>query len=275
MANPLLNPLNANIGSESKELFKSRSSINNNILNNTISNFNKKTTFDNNLNFSSKKLQEIGNNIINSNNYSQNLNPGFKGSVNPTNTSYSSQNNTNMSMIRSKGNLRSAMDSLDLIPENDEKDIDNIISNMNNIDLFKNNLKLGIKDRYKENEASQILDEVNLFTKTILGTNNWGDSYPKLCNNSREHVEKTTYFKPQKKEIEKEVGKSILNTKLPRARLSTKAIETQNLSKLQKSLYKKNLSADGEKLFNSTSLSFLKPSAFSKAFNQILSRKND
>lgn len=229
---------------------------------------------------SNNTLQNIGNSIINSNNFSKSLNPVFKGNNIPTNTSYNSMNNTKISMIKSKGNLRSAMDTLDLIPEHDEKDLENIITNnVNNIDLFKNNkiyLKSNYKERYKEDsEASQNLDEINSFTKTILGTNNWGDSYPKLGKNNKESIENTTFFKPHKKEMEKEIGKSILNTKLPRARLSTKAFESQNMNRMNKSLSKKENNYGGEKLFHSTSLSFLKASAFSKVFNQILTRKNN
>jgi hypothetical protein len=275
-----MNSLNATNGGESKDLLKSRTSINNNnILNNTVSNFAKKTTFDNNGSLSGNTFQNLGNSIMYSNS-NKNIIPGFKGNNIPVNTSYSSPNIINTSMIKSRGNLRSAMDSLDLIVEHDEREIDNLIANnINNTDLFKNsknNFKSNAKERYKEtNDLSQKLDEVNLFTKTIMSNNDWGNSYPKLGNNSKELVENMTHFKPHKKEIEKEIGKSILNTKLPRARLSTKAIETQNFNKIHKSSYKTDTSGDGDKAFNSTALSFMKPSAFSKAFSQILGRKNN
>lgn len=280
MTNPLLNSLHPSGLGEPKDLSKSKTLMNNsnNNLNNTISNFTKNTSFENNKNLSSNAFQNLGNTIINANNFSKSSNIIFQGSNIPTNTSYNGL--ANMSMIRSKGNLRSAMDSLDLIPEHDEREIENLVNtnNINNTDLFKNNkiyLKSNYKERYKEeSESAQKIDEVDLFTKTILGTNNWGESYPKLGNINKESLENTTYFKPHKKEIEKEIGKSIFNTKLPRARLSTKAIETKNFNRIQKGSVKKE-NADYGKLFNSTSLSFLKTSDFSKAFTKILARKNN
>jgi len=280
MTNPLINSLNAttNIG-DPKSLFKKRDSIN--ILNNTILNFNKTTNFENNQNMSNNTLntiQNLGSSIINSNSFINNLIPGMKGSNVNMNTAYNGINNPNMSMIRSKGNLRSAMESLDLIPEKDE--IENLIANnINNTNLFKNNtssFKSSQKGRYGEDSGTaKSLDEVNLFTKTILGTINWGDSYTVVSNNNKESVENTTYFKPHKKEFEREIGKSILNAKLPRSRLPTKAFEMQNQNRMNKGSFKKDSSGDKERILNSTSLSFLKPSAFSKVFNNILARKNN
>lgn len=278
MTNPLLNSLNVTSAGFPKDILKSKTLVNNNVLNNTISDFSKKTTFDNNLTSSNNTFQNLGNSIINSNNFSKSMNLVFKGK-NSMNTSYNGLNNTNLSMIKSKGNFRSAIVSLDLIPEHDERESDNLIANnVNNTDLFKNNkiyLKSNLKEMNKEDsEAAKKLDEVNLFTKTILGMNNWGNSQPKLGINNKESVENTTFFKPQKKEIEKEVGKSIFNTKLPRARLPAKAIETQNINRMQKGSLKKDHAGDGNRSFNSTSLSFLKASAFSKAFGQILGKNS-
>ena len=113
------------------------------------------------------------------------------------------------------------MEGLDLIPENDEKELDDLISGkINNINLFKN-------EKNKKNVNKQ-LEEINLFNRTILNTNNWGSS--NLRGNPKENSQNIFHFKPDVKDIEKEIGKNIYNTKLPRARQYTKAILKNSLS---------------------------------------------
>ena len=86
------------------------------------------------------------------------------------------------------------MEGLDLIPENDEKELDDLISGkINNINLFKN-------EKNKKNVNKQ-LEEINLFNRTILNTNNWGSS--NLRGNPKENSQNIFHFKPDVKDIEK------------------------------------------------------------------------
>lgn len=222
-------------------------------------------------NLSSSILQSIGNSIINSNNFGKMDSSLFRPNNFSNNMNMTQNKNSSFIKVSSKGNLRTTMETLDLIPEYEEKEMDDVVgAPIKNVDLFKNNkisdLKLDKKDRYGDNSDVK-LEDVNQFNKTILGTNNWGELNNKLSN--KENSTSNSYFKPQKKEIEREVGKSIQNTKLPRARLPTKAIERQNLNRISKAVVKDE---EEKTLFNSTSLSFLKPSSFSKVFNQILGK---
>lgn len=300
-SNPLLETV---LGSPKKDIFKRGTTYNNSLapeymkqdFNNTIATFSKKKTFEQNmksgynpnLDFPNSNLapnnpilRNSGYSVINSmimNNGNGNNNNNF----NKTSASFSG-----IKLTGKTGNLRSAIEKLDLIPEHDEKEMDEFIKDkFNNIDLFKSSNKIisSNKDFNSENfknkqrltnyTSSSIdktslasslagvgLDEVNTFNSTILRTNNWGDSNVKLSQNKDNSFEKTVnHFKPNKREIEREIGKSIYNTKLPRARQFTKAVEIQAFNKAYKSTWRGNKSAANadKTLFNSTSLSFLK-----------------
>jgi len=125
--------------------------------------------------------------------------------------------------------LRTAMEKLDLIPEFEESEVDAAERKINNFDLFKNpeiNNYKKIKNEKKvsdERAHTEELAEMNKFANSIMKTKNWGASA--RPSTTEESSKNYNFHKPDKKEIEREIGKNIYNTKLPRARLPTKIKE--------------------------------------------------
>lgn len=130
--------------------------------------------------------------------------------------------------------LRTALEKLDLIPEFEESQIDGENpKKLNNTNLFKkpetsknkktntkkNNLDANNSTKI-DNKNNQDLEEINKFNKAILKNANWGDTGRPSA--SDENSKNFLFHKPDKKKIEREIGKNIYNTKLPRARLLTK-----------------------------------------------------
>jgi hypothetical protein len=158
-------------------------------------------------------LQNMGSMVMNSNNYS---------SKHTNNVSFKKENINNFSS--KVPNLKLAIEQLDLIPEHEEKEEDE--NKINNINLFKN-FKI---DKEKVQILENKLDDINTFNNTIMSTKNWGENTLKTDNN-KDIMENTHYFKPNRKIFEKELGRSILDTKLPRARLPNRFMENQLLAK--------------------------------------------
>jgi hypothetical protein len=140
--------------------------------------------------------------------------------------------------------LRMAMDTLDLIPEFEESGIEGEnAKKLHNTNLFKKpetaiNKKVNYLNKnnfdnknYKNNrnnnnsnnsniQNNEDLEEINKFNNAILKNAHWGEAGKP--GHSEESAKNYLFHKPDKKEIEREIGKSIYNTKLPRARLLTK-----------------------------------------------------
>ena len=132
--------------------------------------------------------------------------------------------------------LRLEMEKLDLIPEFEESEIDGEkAKKLKNTNLFKkvetsknkkiNNKKniLNNNNNYNKdnlNLKNEELEEINKFNNAILKNANWGTAGKPMA--SEENTKNYQCHKPDKKEIEREIGKNIYNTKLPRARLLTK-----------------------------------------------------
>ena len=126
--------------------------------------------------------------------------------------------------------LRTAMEKLDLIPEFEESEMENTkgeIKKINNTNLFKNSEPSKTfynKKRERivltEKNMEEDLSEINKFNNAIMKNTNWGNSVKQ--GNTEENTKNMQVHKPDKREIEREIGKNIYNTKLPRARLSTK-----------------------------------------------------
>lgn len=177
-------------------------------LNNTSQNFNNKKPNDLQGTQNASFLQNIGASIINS----------------------GTKNNINSNLSSKVPNLKLAIEQLDLIPENEEKEDENKINNTN---LFKN-LKNFKVDSNKINEVNDPkenkLEVINSFNNTIMSSKNWGENNLKNGSN-KDPMERTSYFKPSKKFTEREMGRSIMDTKLPRARLPNRFMEHQIVSK--------------------------------------------
>lgn len=135
--------------------------------------------------------------------------------LNVTHTSKNSGSGTLKFNQKIGGSLRNALENLDeiaepIIPEDIE----------NNSNLFKNN-----KREEDQGDKNESLEEINKFTYSLVHNQAWG------ANNVRGRFYKgegTMHFKPDLKEIEKEVGKNIIKTKLPRARAFT-YVKTPNV----------------------------------------------
>jgi len=180
-------------------------------LNNTISNFSKKSEIGGlNTDTRTSLFQGMGALIMNSIPFQVNSVIIKKENVN----NFSSK----------VPNLKLAIEQLDLIPENEEKEEDE--NKINNTNLFKN-FKI---DKIGNNNKENKLDDINTFNNTIMSAKNWGENNLKN-NNNKDPMERTNYFKPNKKNQERELGRSIVDTKLPRARLPNRFMEQQIISK--------------------------------------------
>lgn len=130
-------------------------------------------------------------------------------------------------------NLKNTIDTLDLIPEIDEKFAaePDIMQKNTFMDIFKK--------RKNDNFKSQDLEEINKFNLSIINNTKWGTD---SMNKGRMEPKSRMVMKPTQKELEKEIGKkiskkfksfffknkinfyifvgmNIANTKLPRSRI--------------------------------------------------------
>ena len=154
----------------------------------------------------------------------QNAGAAVMNSMNGTAANFGKPLQENITNLSSKvPNLRLAIEQLDLIPEHSEKDEDE--NKINNTNLFKN-FKIDKHVMYKESK----LDDLNTFNSTIMSSKNWGENNLKE-GNKNDPVAGTNYFKPSRKNVERELGRSIMDTKLPRARLPNRFLEQQIISK--------------------------------------------
>lgn len=113
--------------------------------------------------------------------------------------------------------LKNTLDVLDLVPDYNEN-----TDGINNIDIFKK--RKNYLEEQKECERkiiSSSLDEINKFNFNILKNKGWGQNGLEKPKNE----EPKLYYKPNKKELEKELGKKIVNTKLPRSRVITSLLD--------------------------------------------------
>lgn len=109
--------------------------------------------------------------------------------------------------------LKAALEGLDLIPEYEE----NITNdNLNNADNPINNSNLFKKTKNNFTDDLQVLEEINKFNLSIVNNTQWGTTGSKMPRNLNAGK---VPAKPNLKEIEREVGKNIVKTKLPRARV--------------------------------------------------------
>jgi hypothetical protein len=110
--------------------------------------------------------------------------------------------------------LKSTLDALDLIPEYEE--INNNEANINNIDIIKERTRDLIESREQNILKNKSLEEINKFNLSIIRNAGWGN-YIGSTNKSTDVFRH--FVKPNKRELEKEMGKYIVNTKLPRSRV--------------------------------------------------------
>lgn len=130
----------------------------------------------------------------------------------------SSQMNSNMDTIKVSNkiqSLTSVLDALDQMPEYDKRLEDEHFRSTNS-DLFKNKKAPAEleKEKFKEN-INASLEEINKFNHSIMRNTLWGHG---LMNKPKPNTANKIPFKPDQKELEKEMGKTIVNTKLPRSR---------------------------------------------------------
>jgi hypothetical protein len=112
--------------------------------------------------------------------------------------------------------MRMQLEKLDLIPEFEEH-MEKDKKKFNNENLFKK--KNPAKSKININ-GDRGLDEMNKFNKDLIKDSKWGESNKKYEGEDHSNIKQFT--KPNKKIVERELGKNIFNTKMPRARLLTK-----------------------------------------------------
>ena len=162
--------------------------------------------------------------------------------------------------------LRIHLEELDLIPEFDETSTLHK-KKLNNENLFKK--KNTIKSKIILNSEREELDEMNKFNNEIITDSKWGSTNKRKGGD--DNLNTMQFNKPNKKEVEKELGKNIVNTKIPRARLLTK-VKDPNFYKIANktggafgtsSLFNDSFHNNNNN-FNKTGLNFKEKSTFRK-----------
>jgi len=123
--------------------------------------------------------------------------------------------------------LRMHLEKLDLIPEFEENEEKKDKKKVNNENLFKK--KNPAKSKINLNAEREELNEMNKFNNEIITDSKWGSTNKR--KDSEDNFNSKNFTKPNKKLIEKELGRNIVNTKIPRARLLTK-VKDPNFSKI-------------------------------------------
>jgi DNA phosphorothioation-dependent restriction protein DptG len=129
-----------------------------------------------------------------------------------------SQSNNNFDSIKVSqkiNSLTNVLDALDQMPEYD-KNIENEQFRSTNTDMFKSrkNLTEQEKEKFKES-INASLEEINKFNHSIMKNMMWGQGSQ---NKQKPNTANKMPIKPDQKELEKEMGKTIVNTKMPRSR---------------------------------------------------------
>lgn len=155
--------------------------------------------------------------------------------------------------------LRMHLEKLDLIPEFEENEKDR--KKLNNENLFKK--KNPYKSKLNINEAND-LNEMNKFNNEIITDSKWGSTAKR--KEGEDHFNTKQFTKPNKKNVEKELGKNIVNTKIPRARLLTK-VKDPSFAKIanktggafgNSNFFNDTFNVNSNNTFNKTGLNFNK-----------------
>lgn len=130
----------------------------------------------------------------------------------------SNQSNSNLDSIKVNhkiNSLTNMLDALDQMPEYD-KNLENEQFRNTNTDMFKSrkNLTEQEKEKFKES-INASLEEINKFNQSIMRNISWGQG---VQNKEKPNTANKLPIKPDQKELEKEMGKTIVNTKMPRSR---------------------------------------------------------
>ena len=120
-----------------------------------------------------------------------------------TNNRRPNEDNNTISLITD--NLKIALENLDLISERQEK-------KLHKMKLTKNNF---LKKNVKINKKKSDYKEMNIFTKTLMGSQNWGGE---LYTESRKILKYKIPTKPEENELQRELPISLLKH-MPRKRL--------------------------------------------------------
>ena len=136
-------------------------------------------------------------------------------------------------------NLKLVLNELDLISEAEEKE-------------YKNFTRTHLGDMYNRNKTEENennkknLNDMNKFTKTLMGNSNWGSNMRILQGQNK--FEGKRPVKIDSKQIQKEINKNPFNKKLPRSRLPPINNNNNNLNKTEKNFYKRGKKQNNLKL---------------------------
>lgn len=143
------------------------------------------------------------------------LPPLFKKTLKDEKNSQMISNYDSIKVSNKIHSLTNVLDALDQMPEYD-KNLEDEHFRSTNTDMFKN--KKNVNDQEKEKNKESInasLEEINKFNHSIMRNILWGE---RLVNKPKPNTANKMPVKPDQKELEKEMGKTIVNTKLPRSR---------------------------------------------------------
>lgn len=143
------------------------------------------------------------------------LPPLLKKTINEDKNSNMTNNVDTIKLSHKINSLTNVFDALDQMPEYD-KNLEDEHFRSTNIDMFKNkkNMVDQEKEKYKES-INASLEEINKFNHSIMKNIMWGQG---MVNKPKPNTANKLPVKPDQKELEKEMGKTIVNTKLPRSR---------------------------------------------------------
>ena len=171
--------------------------------------FNANVNNINNTTGNNKTLKKLKSKILKEENMNEIINKA-EDNIKNKNLNLMIPNEVNNRLLVKAQNLKLALNSLDLITENEEKYFSEKKKNKSkNIIKKKDNLY----DLFNKNRNNY--EEINKFAKTLVGSNNWGD------NLFRQKKQEINFKRPQKPldiEIKREVPLNLLNH-LPRKRL--------------------------------------------------------
>jgi hypothetical protein len=143
------------------------------------------------------------------------LPPLIKRTIKEDKNNLTNSNFNSIKVNHKISSLTNVLDALDQMPEYD-KNIENEQFRSTNTDMFKSrkNVSENEKEKFKESMNAS-LEEINKFNHSIMKNMMWGQGG---LNKTKPNTANKIPIKPDQKELEKEMGKTIVNTKMPRSR---------------------------------------------------------
>lgn len=166
------------------------------------------------------------------------------------------------------GSLKSALDGLDMIHEYEENiSLEN--DDIKNTNLFKT--KKGKTPEEEQEAYLKSLEEINKFNFSIVKNSAWGTGASKRIIDKSENK---THVKPNFREIEREVGKNVAKTKLPRSRVFSYVNPPQSMNETAGSSFGMNKTGKISRAGDTKTSKFNKTAGADGKFNNTTGNMN-